>query len=171
MMITRGIFIGIRTRRDSKVNCIPSTTRSIKMMVKTTVFVMLAFCFLRGHCDSDCALSCSDEVKAAIGNQSEFCSLGEFSCVHCEGSTEVIAVHCACETGLLFHDTNETLDMLDNTWCCGTASCREAVLDFAITVEGSDEPRDGLRTMLDMNCQREGFPSECPKKDNQVGPR
>jgi hypothetical protein len=89
-----------------------------------------------------CAASCSDEVLATYGDQDALCSLNDISCTDDCGA-EWIAAHCACDSGTLF--ASYSFDFLgSDVYCCGDATCQDAVLDSYIAYGWSSSLAEAL---------------------------
>ena len=91
--------------------------------------------------DGGCMSGCSAEIQATVSatdGQDSFCALtaAARSCLTCF-SDELVAAHCACDTGWLFTDQFNSTALYTNVFCSGAAACEDAVVELALTLDAS----------------------------------
>jgi hypothetical protein len=102
---------------------------------------------------------CSEGIVADIKsvNQSALCANSDLSCVYDCIPESLMEAHCACDTGVLFDDSGDSFNFLGATYCCGSDTCKDAVLAlYAATNDDLSAVTNGTNTAI-----TELYDSEC----------
>ena len=118
----------------------------------------LSYSFSQDYTGCDYS-GCSEGIVVDIksGNQSALCANSDLSCVHDCISELLLEAHCACDTGDLFDDTSGSFVFFGATYCCGSDTCKDAVLAlYAALNEDMSAVTNGTNTVI-----KELHDSEC----------
>ena len=121
------------------------------------------------HLDNRCScfMTCPDDIHVSLGEEDVFCSLPdeELACMlNTEISPQLRAVHCKCNSGLMFGDKEwGDFDALGQAYCCanyptlfglggGGDECQAAVLTLALSLDENSFSSEEMTQLLISQC-------------------
>ena len=117
--------------QPTTLNQAPSSQPTIFIEAPSVDSMSYSYSYSQSNNDCDYS-SCSDAIIIDIDNrdQDRVCAHPDLSCIDGCISTLLLEAHCACETGLLFHDSFNSFNFFGELYCCGSDACKDAVLNL-----------------------------------------